>query len=78
MKKLVLLVAMFLCGTSIFALAQDPVKKNQPVTEQNENKTDSTVSVEPAQEDTVKQEPKSEEPAKDAPATGETPAQSAE
>lgn len=71
-------MAMFLCGTSIFALAQDPVKKNQPVTEQNENKTDSTVTEEPAQEDTVKEEPKSEEPAKDAPATGETPAQSAE
>ena len=49
------------------------VKKNQPVTEQNENKTDTTVTEEPAQEDTVKEEPKSEEPAKDAPATGETP-----
>lgn len=78
MKKLVLLVAMFLCGTSIFALAQDPVKKNQPATEQNEHKTDTIVTDEPAQEDTVKQEPKSEEPAKDAPATGGVPTQSAE
>ena len=36
MKKLVLVVAMFMfvCGGSIFAMAQDPVK-TQPATEKN-------------------------------------------
>ena len=57
MKKLVLVVAMFMfvCGGATFAMAQDPVK-TQPATEQTKGTEDSTTS-EPA-----KDEPKAEEP----------------
>ena len=48
MKKLVLVVAMFMfvCGGSIFAMAQDPVK-TQPATEKTES-TEETTTSEPA------------------------------
>ncbi|WP_321333278.1 hypothetical protein [uncultured Bacteroides sp.] len=77
MKKLVLAMVMFLCGSSFFALAQDPVKKTQPATEQ----TDSTTTAEPVnKEDTTTVEPVKEEsaPATEVPESSETPAQSAE
>ena len=51
MKKLVLVVAMFMfvCGGSIFAMAQDPVK-TQPATEKTES-TEETTTSEPAKEE---------------------------
>ena len=55
MKKLVLVVAMFMfvCGGATFAMAQDPVK-TQPATEKTES-TEKTTTSEPA-----KEEPKAE------------------
>ena len=78
MKKLVLVVAMFMfvCGGSAFALAQDPVK-TQPATEKTERKEDTTTS-EPAKEEPKTEEPTQSTPATDAPASTEAPAQSAE
>ena len=62
MKKLVLIVAMFMfvCGGSIFAMAQDPVK-TQPATEKTES-TEETTTSEPA-----KEEPKADAPAAETP-----------
>ena len=78
MKKLVLVVAMFMfvCGGSFLAMAQDPVK-TQPATEKTESTEDTTTS-EPAKEEPKAEEPAQEAPATDAPASTETPAQSAE
>ncbi|WP_455585763.1 hypothetical protein [Bacteroides sp.] len=78
MKKLVLAVAMFMfvCGGSVFATAQDPVK-TQPATENTESTEDTTTS-EPAKEEPKAEEPAQDAPATDAPASTETPAQSAE
>ena len=78
MKKLVLVVAMFMfvCGGSIFAMAQDPVK-TQPATEKTES-TEETTTSEPAKEEPKAEEPAQNAPATDAPASTETPAQSAE
>ena len=45
--------------------AQDPVKKNQPVTEQNENKTDKKVIRRACSEDTVKRNPSQKSLSKD-------------
>lgn len=69
MKKLVLVAAMFMfvCGSSFFAMAQDPVKTPQSPTEQKQDST----TTEPAKDE------QKEEPAKDAPAS-ETPAEPAQ
>ena len=73
MKKLVIVVAMFMfvCSGSFLAMAQDAVK-TQPATEQTEGTEDSTTS-EPAKEEPKTEEPAQDAPAQDAPAT-ETPA----
>ncbi len=68
MKKLVLVMMLFMCGSSFLAIAQDPVKKNQPTTE----KTDSTTT-KPA-----KDEPQSNEPANEKPDSTQTSTQVAE
>ena len=62
MKKLVLVVAMFMfvCGGATFAMAQDPVK------------------TQPATEEPKAEKPAQNAPANDAPASTKTPAQSAE
>lgn len=57
MKKLVLAMMVFLCGSSFFALAQDPVKKPQTPTEQK----DST-KTEPVKEESQPVEPGTETP----------------
>ena len=69
MKKLMLLVAVFMLGGASAAFAQEPVKKEQPATEQTENKKE-------VKEET-KEEPKAETPATEEKAA-ETPAQPAE
>jgi hypothetical protein len=68
MKKLVLAMMVFLCGSSFFALAQDPVKKTQTPTEQK----DST-KTEP-----VKEESQPAEPGTETPDSTKIPTQSAE
>lgn len=70
MKKLMLLVAVFMLGSASVTFAQEPVKKEQPATEQTEN------TKEEAKEET-KEQPKAEKPATEEKAA-ETPAQSAE
>ena len=67
MKKLVLVAALFMlvCGGSFLANAQDPVKKEKPVTEQSKDST----TTEPVKEDSTVEEPKSAEPKSDQPAT---------
>ncbi|MDR0745761.1 MAG: hypothetical protein LBF17_04615 [Mediterranea sp.] len=42
MKKLMLLVAVFMLGTASIAFAQEPVKKDRPATEQTEDKNAET------------------------------------
>lgn len=54
MKKLMLLIAVFMLGSASIAFAQEPVKKEQPATEQ----TNKEVKEEPKKE--VKEEPKKE------------------
>ena len=78
MKKLVLVVAMFMfvCGGATFAMAQDPVK-TQPATEKTES-TEKTTTSEPAKEEPKDEKPAQNAPANDAPASTKTPAQSAE
>ncbi len=71
MKKVFLTAAlmMFVSGNVFLANAQDPVKKEKPVTEQTK---DSTAN-KPAKEDSNTEKSKSEEPKKDQPAS-ESPA----
>lgn len=65
MKKVILTAAfmMFVSGNVFLANAQDPVKKEKPVTEQSK---DSTAN-KPAKEDSTQEKSKSEEPKKDQP-----------
>jgi hypothetical protein len=65
MKKVILTAAfmMFVSGNVFLANAQDPVKKEKPVTEQSK---DSTAN-KPAKEDSTPEKSKSEEPKKDQP-----------
>ena len=65
MKKVILTTAfmMFVSGNVFLANAQDPVKKEKPVTEQSK---DSTAN-KPAKEDSTPEKSKSEKPKKDQP-----------
>ncbi len=65
MKKVILTAAfmMFVSGNVFLANAQDPVKKEKPVTEQSK---DSTAN-KPAKEDSTPEKSKSEKPKKDQP-----------
>lgn len=69
MKKLMLLVAVFMLGSTGVTFAQEPVKTEKPATEQCENKEEA--KEEPKQEAPAKEEaePATEEKAADAPAT---------
>lgn len=81
MKKLMLLVAVFMLGSTGIAFAQEPVKKDKPATEQTENKQEEAkeeVKEEPKQEASdKKEETKTEKPATEE-KTGDIPAQPAQ
>lgn len=76
MKKLLLLVAVFVLGSTGFTFAQDPVKKEKPATEQTEDKKEEAKE-KPNQEAPAKEKTEAEKPATEEKAD-ETPSQSAE
>lgn len=76
MKKLMLLVAVFMLGSTGITFAQDPVKKEKPATEQTEEKKEEAKE-EPKQEAQAKEETEAEKPATEEKAA-ESTTQSAE